>query len=166
LTRAPGAISLFGEMAKSALQSLAALNRVLADPGRLRILSALRGGELCVCQLMELLGLAASTTSQHLAALADVGLVSGRREGRWAWYRLAGSDAPVAVREAIAWTLGRLEGDPAIKADDEALRRILSVPPEELCKRQPANRGCSSSAPATRAAARWPKASRGRSGGE
>jgi ArsR family transcriptional regulator, arsenate/arsenite/antimonite-responsive transcriptional repressor len=60
----------------------------LSDERRLRILEALRGGELCVCDLQDELGMAQSLLSFHLKALRDAGLVSVRREGRWAHYSI------------------------------------------------------------------------------
>ena len=52
------------------------------------MLLALRGGELCVCQITELFGLAASTISKHLSILYQAGLVDSRKEGRWIFYAL------------------------------------------------------------------------------
>jgi DNA-binding transcriptional ArsR family regulator len=47
-----------------------------------RILLALRGGEMCVCQITELFGLAVSTTSKHLSILYQARLVDSRKDGR------------------------------------------------------------------------------------
>jgi ArsR family transcriptional regulator len=66
----------------------ARLFHALSDERRLRILAALRGGELCVCDLQAVLGMAQSLLSFHLKALRDAGLVSVRREGRWAHYSI------------------------------------------------------------------------------
>ena len=57
------------------------------------------GRELCVCQIVELLGLAPSTVSKHLAILKQARLVDSRKEGRWMFYRLADEDAPVEARK-------------------------------------------------------------------
>jgi ArsR family transcriptional regulator, arsenate/arsenite/antimonite-responsive transcriptional repressor len=57
--------------------------KALADETRLRALCALRGGELCVCQLIALLELAPSTVSKHLSILRAARLVESRKEGRW-----------------------------------------------------------------------------------
>lgn len=56
--------------------------KALSDPSRVRILLALKGRELCVCQLVELLGLAASTISRHLALLRGAYLVDCPRACR------------------------------------------------------------------------------------
>src|ERR1700691_3199009 len=63
--------------------------RALADPTRLRIVDLLRGGERCVCELTDALDLGQSLLSFHLKTLKDAGLVSDRREGRWAYYALS-----------------------------------------------------------------------------
>ena len=65
----------------------------LSDENRVRMLLALRHGELCVCQLIELMGLSPSTVSKHLSILRDAGLLDSRKEGRWVYYRMA--DSPV-----------------------------------------------------------------------
>ena len=62
--------------------------RALSDETRLRIVEQLRGGEQCVCDLMASLNLGQSLLSFHLKTLKDAGLVTDRREGRWAYYAL------------------------------------------------------------------------------
>ncbi len=65
------------------------LTKAMADQNRIRILwSLLRNEEVCVCRLQDMLGLAASTTSQHLSILSSAGLITGRKDGRWVYYRL------------------------------------------------------------------------------
>ena len=65
------------------------ITKALSDENRVRMLLALDGRELCVCQIIELLGLAPSTVSKHMSILANARLVEGRQEGRWRFYRLA-----------------------------------------------------------------------------
>ncbi|MBW2602966.1 MAG: helix-turn-helix transcriptional regulator [Deltaproteobacteria bacterium] len=113
-----------------------AITRALSDQNRVRTLMALKGRELCVCQIIELLELAPSTVSKHMSILANARLVEGRQEGRWRYYRLAGDDAPDEVREAIAWTLGSLSKTPRIRQDAERIKKILKLDPEVLCKAQ------------------------------
>jgi ArsR family transcriptional regulator len=57
-----------------------------SDPLRLRILHLLRGGELCVCDLVEILKVPQATASHHLAYLKRSGLVTNRRERYWTYY--------------------------------------------------------------------------------
>ncbi|MDP3541666.1 MAG: metalloregulator ArsR/SmtB family transcription factor [Elusimicrobiota bacterium] len=65
------------------------LFRAFADPTRLRILGLLSGREVCVCDLMAVLGVPQSKVSQHLAYLRSAGLVVFRQEGKWRHYALA-----------------------------------------------------------------------------
>ena len=68
-------------------ESLAALFKTLSEPVRLRIIYLLlASGELCVCDLVDTLGLSQSVVSRHLAYLRNNGLVSTRREGVWVYY--------------------------------------------------------------------------------
>ena len=65
--------------------------KALADPARLRLLSlvaAHEGGEACVCDLTEPLGLSQPTVSHHLKVLVDAGLLSRDKRGVWAYYAL------------------------------------------------------------------------------
>jgi len=61
----------------------------LADPTRLRVVRRLMGGEARVRDLVDELGLAQSTISEHVACLRDCGLVEGRVEGRQVFYALS-----------------------------------------------------------------------------
>lgn len=67
----------------------ALLFRALSDPTRLRLLQLLRGGELCVCDLMAALRVPQAKTSRHLGYLRKTGLVKRRKDGLWSYYRLA-----------------------------------------------------------------------------
>lgn len=66
----------------------AAIFRAMADQTRLRILNLLRGGEICVCDLVDVLGVPQPTASRHLAYLRKTGLVQARKDGLWHYYRL------------------------------------------------------------------------------
>jgi DNA-binding transcriptional ArsR family regulator len=107
--------------------------RALGDEGRVRALMALRGGELCLCQIIELLALAPSTVSRHLNLLVQAGLVRRRKDGRWMYYRLPGREAPPEVRQALKWVINCIEGDPAIAADAKRLRSLRRENLKALC---------------------------------
>jgi ArsR family transcriptional regulator len=69
---------------------LATILKAIAVPTRLRILSmihARNGGEACVCELTEPLGLTQPTVSHHLKVLVDAGLITRDKRGVWAYYR-------------------------------------------------------------------------------
>jgi len=112
------------------------ITKALADENRVRALLALRKGELCVCQITELFGLAPSTISKHLSILFQAGLVESRKDGRWIYYQLPGKNAPVKVREALDWIEKSLATSPHVLEDNQQLKKILKQDPAELCKRQ------------------------------
>lgn len=112
------------------------ITRALGDETRVRILMALRGGELCVCQITELFGVAPSTISKHLSILHQGGLVESRKAERWVYYRLPGRPAVGPVRAALAWVDKSVANDPRIVADARQIRQILKTDPVELCKRR------------------------------
>lgn len=62
--------------------------KVLGDPTRLKIVMALGGGEMCVCDLAAFLGLSESAVSHQLRRLKDLALVKPRREGQVLYYSL------------------------------------------------------------------------------
>jgi len=118
------------------MHQLLSITKALSDENRVRIVAALEPGELCVCQLIELLELAPSTVSKHLALLRQAGLLEVRKDGRWAYYRLAGQDAPDIVRNALAFVSASLSADAQADADAERLEQILRIDPEVLCCQQ------------------------------
>lgn len=69
-----------------ALCELAEYLRTISDTHRLQILSLLRKGERCVCEIYEALQLPQNLTSHHLKVLREAGLVVARRDGRWVHY--------------------------------------------------------------------------------
>ena len=107
------------------LSPFLAVSKALSDETRLRILLALEAGELCLCQIVDLVGLAPSTLSKHVNLLAAAGWVRRRKQGRWHYFRLAGDEAPAEVRQALDWVLGTLRKDPVIREDARRLPGIL-----------------------------------------
>ena len=82
-------------------EDLARVFAALADPVRLRLLSLIAdAGEVCSCDLMEPLGKSQPTVSHHTKALADAGLITGEKEGRWVWWTIV-PDRLRAVRAAL-----------------------------------------------------------------
>ena len=118
------------------MQEFIAITKALADPNRVRILLALRRGELCVCQITELLDLATSTISKHLSILNQAGLIVSRKTERWVYYRWPGKSATVTVREALDWLAKSLSRTKATTEDEKRLRKILKIDPVELCRRR------------------------------
>ncbi len=116
------------------MKEFLARTRALPDEGRVRMLLALRRGELCICQKVELLALAPSTVSGHVSILKEAGLVTLGKEGRWAYYRLAGGDAAPMVRRATEWLFESVGSSLRAHRDRLHLREILEMDKEELCK--------------------------------
>jgi len=89
------------------MRDLAAVFKALADETRLGMLALLsRHGELCVCDLQQVLGINQSKTSRHLQYLKHAGLLTDRRAGLWVHYRIAAELGP--ERRAIVAVLRRL----------------------------------------------------------
>ncbi|MHC4716534.1 MAG: ArsR/SmtB family transcription factor [Planctomycetota bacterium] len=107
--------------------------RAVSDENRVRVLMFLREHELCVCQIIEMLGLAPSTVSKHMAILSAAGLVEARKEGRWTYYRRP-ARAPVPARKAMAWLDATLGDDPTVRRDAGRLDRVRAKPLCELCR--------------------------------
>jgi ArsR family transcriptional regulator len=118
------------------MRELMKITKALADETRIRVLFALREGELCACQITELFGLAPSTMSKHMSILYQAGLVDSRKDGRWIYFRLPDGKAPPMVRKGIDWIARAAEDEPRIHEDSERLRKILKMNPSEICKRQ------------------------------
>lgn len=113
-----------------------AITGALADPNRVRILLALRQGELCVCQITELFGFAPSTISKHLSVLRQAGLILSRKTERWVYYRLPGKTVSSPAREALAWLHKSLAETDEASADAKKLKNILGADLAEICRRQ------------------------------
>jgi ArsR family transcriptional regulator len=87
-------------------ERIARLFKALGDPTRIRLLSLISsaaGGEACICDLTDPVGLSQGTVSHHMKLLADAGLITREQRGKWAYFSLA---------------------DGALDAAGEALRRV------------------------------------------
>ena len=69
-------------------ERLCRIFRALADSNRIRILKLLEVREMCVCEIMIALELTQPTASHHLKILEDAGLIKGRKEGKWVFYKI------------------------------------------------------------------------------
>ncbi len=119
------------------VEEVVAIAKALSDPHRVRAFMALRGGELCVCQIIELLSLAPSTVSKHMAILKSAGLVDSRKDSRWVYYRVAESaDGEEQIGKLISLIIALLEADKSIDRDDERMKEIISEGLETICRKQ------------------------------
>ena len=109
-------------MTTDTLRPLVGTLKALAHPVRLRILALLRGGELCVCEVAEVLGLAPSTVSEHLTGLRRAGVVREWKVGRWVHVALSDEASARPMLEAL-WPLMTVAE--AELAEDRAQARAL-----------------------------------------
>ena len=108
------------------------ITKALSDESRVRALLSLKDDELCLCQIIEVLGLSPATVSKHMNVLYHAGLVQRRKEGKWHFYRMASeNDGPLA-RRALDWALIELEKDPTVRQDSRRIRRVRRQDLEEL----------------------------------
>lgn len=107
--------------------------RALSDGSRVQALLHLRRGELCVCQIIELLGLAPSTVSRHMTVLYQAGLVRRRKAGRWQYYRLAGKNTPPMVFEALDWVDRSVGRSQPARSGARKLKEVLKKEKQALC---------------------------------
>lgn len=117
------------------MRELLAAMKALSDENRLRVVSALNGRELCLCQIVALLGLATSTVSRHMSILHQARLVESRKEGRWNYFRLD-ENAPKGVAAVLEAVVLELKRDSVGREDAKRLREILKLDPETLCRSQ------------------------------
>ncbi|MGE5247898.1 MAG: ArsR/SmtB family transcription factor [Verrucomicrobiota bacterium] len=109
--------------------------KAAADPTRVRILKLLEAGEMCVCQIVAVLGLTQSTISKHLFLLKMAGFVRERQEKKWVYYSLDGSGAARCAKTVLKNVRSWLNEDPVVGRDRkrEALAREMG--PAEICER-------------------------------
>src|SRR5271168_5266334 len=104
-----------------AMPSIVKILRVVADPSRLRILLLLKGEELSVAELQEILGMGQSTISTHLSQLKQAGLVEDRRTGKSNLYKLSPADSS-PLDEILVRAKAEI---PEAAADQAAMRCVL-----------------------------------------
>ena len=97
--------------------------RIVADPNRLRILLLLKGEELSVAELQEILGMGQSTISTHLSQLKQAELVEDRRTGKSNLYRLSAAAARGGLLDELIGQAGN--EIPEAAPDQAAMRRVL-----------------------------------------
>ena len=111
------------------IPEVAARFKALSDEGRLRLLAALKGGEMCVGELAEVVGRPQPNVSQHLASLTHSRLVAARREGNRAFYRIC-DPTVLRICEAVCASL----------APREAGRRVPRAADRRVARRSRARR--------------------------
>src|SRR5512139_1822438 len=116
------------------IAATADLLRVLGSEVRLRILQAMAGRELCVCELVDALGRAHYAVSRDLAALQKAGLVRERRVGSWVYHSIAPQAQADAFRAGLLRLMARrLASAPDASADEARLARRLALRDGDRC---------------------------------
>lgn len=103
------------------MKNLLRILKLLSDETRLRILMILTKKELCVCQIMAVLGISQPLVSRNLALLSDAGLLNERREGKLIFYSIR-KDLPPFVARLIRLLTEELRDDEIMMIDVETLK--------------------------------------------
>ncbi len=108
------------------MEALQKVFKTLSDPTRVRVLALLEQEELAVQELMDVLGMAQSRVSRHLAILREAGLLRDRRDGTYVFYRF---ESPAEGPWRETWQLVRrnLEADPTRARDVAALSQVMEA---------------------------------------
>jgi len=84
---------------KKSIKRQSQLFKALSNPLRLKILKLLALREMCVCEIMTAFNLTQPTASHHLEILERTGIVEGRREGKWAFFKLTNKKTMDLIQE-------------------------------------------------------------------
>ncbi len=76
------------------MENVIKIFKALGDYNRLRIIKMLENGELCVCEITDILSLSISSVSKHLSILSNANLIKSRKKGKWVYYRLNEGELP------------------------------------------------------------------------
>ncbi len=106
------------------MEKIIQMLQACANPTRLRILSLLSDGPLCVCDLVAVLGLSQPTVSRHCAVLRHAGIVCAKRVERWVHYSIDKSNAE--FMGTISAILAQIAEDKLIIEDRERLNERLA----------------------------------------
>jgi len=107
------------------IQALQQNAKALGDANRLRMLQLLKGQELCVCQIMGVLGLSQPLVSRHLAILKAAGFLGSRRKGKLVFYRCDPASPDVdRLMDTVALLL---RDDPTARSDRERLAECTEL---------------------------------------
>ena len=132
------------------LQEVELTLKAAADATRLRILRMLEDGPLCVCQVVEVLGLSQSTVSKHLLLLRNAGLIQDEKRGKWVFYRTSPRKAGDLPGRLAALVLDALRPEPRVAEDRRRARlprvkRLAACCPVPPGRRSPRGKGAAGS---------------------
>lgn len=94
------------------MQNILEILKILSDEVRLKIVSLLIENELCVCEIIEALGMSQSRISNQLRILRNTGIIEAKREGKWVFYSLERDAMDKALWKIIQTIVNKIdEGD-------------------------------------------------------
>ena len=101
------------------MESVLSIMKALGEAHRLKaFLTLFSEGELCVCELAELLELSAATTSRHMSLLGAAGLIMSEKRGKWVYY----SPSPHISPTLLQWITESAENSASIRGETECVR--------------------------------------------
>ncbi len=104
------------------MESVLCTMKALGEAHRLKaFLTLLSEGELCVCELAELLELSAATTSRHMSLLGAAGLIASEKRGKWVYY----SPSPHISTALLQWVTESAENSASMGGERERIRENL-----------------------------------------
>ncbi|MBK6912592.1 MAG: winged helix-turn-helix transcriptional regulator [Ignavibacteriales bacterium] len=106
--------------------------KALSDPNRLRILKMLQSKSLCVCEITDVLKLAASTVSKHLSILKEVGFIIEQKDGKWVNYMINPRPSDSRISSVISTLDFWISDDQVILSDKQ---KVQKVDRSEVCSR-------------------------------
>jgi len=112
------------------MEDLVKTFKTLSDSNRIRILKMLEIRPLCVCEITEVLNLAASTVSKHLSLLRDAGFILDTKDGKWVNYTLNHSFDNEFVRHLLPLIRTWLPNDETVAKDRE---RVVAADRNRIC---------------------------------
>ena len=112
------------------LRNLVERMKAVSHPLRMRVLGLLGQGELCVCQVAEVLAVPASSVSEALRELRRAGFVIERKEGRWVFVSI-----PVPTAPLLASLLLEIEALPETGQDRARVAAVTGIPVQDVCRK-------------------------------
>lgn len=106
------------------MREILSITKALSDENRLRALIAVKDDPLCLCQIIEVLGLSPATVSKHMNILEQAGLVERTRRGKWRFYGLADGSKSRVVKRTLDWVVDGLRSDPKLGEDARKIRQV------------------------------------------
>ncbi|NCA91724.1 ArsR family transcriptional regulator [bacterium] len=104
--------------------------KALSDETRLRILSLILNGEMCVCEIEDCLGLTQSNASRHLTTLKNAGILLSSKQAQWQYYRLNEAFCN-ENRELMNYLADKLKSLSTYQSDSRQREKCKQV---DLCK--------------------------------